>query len=128
MTTDLWMLIVAVALHWALIVGSATPTLLKAPRWALGNRDTPGPPESDFQRRLRRSERNLAENLPLFAALVLVVHVAGRASPSSALGAQIFVGARLVHALLYSSGIPYLRTALWAVSVVGMAMVGLALF
>ncbi len=128
MTTDLWMLVAAVALHWALIVISATPTILKAPRWALGNRDTPGPPETELQRRLRRAEKNLAENLPLFAALVLVVHVAGRESPTSAKGAEIFMGARLAHALSYSVGIPYLRTVLWVVSIVGMGMVGLALF
>ena len=63
------------------------------------------------------------ENLPLFAALVLVVHVAGKANETSALGAQVFFYARVVHTVIYAFGVPYVRTFVWAVSVVGMGMV-----
>ena len=41
----------------------------------------------------------------------------------SALGAQLYVGARLVYVLLYAAGVPYLRTAVWTTAMVGLVMV-----
>jgi uncharacterized MAPEG superfamily protein len=73
--------------------------------------------------RAARAHRNMMESLPLFAALVLIAHIAGRNNASTVLGEQIFVWARLAHAVIYTGGIPWLRTAAWAVSVVGMIMV-----
>lgn len=43
------------------------------------------------------------------------------------LGAQIFFWARLAYAFVYLAGIPWLRTGVWTVSVVGMALVFFAL-
>lgn len=128
MTIDLWMLLAAVALDWVLIVGAATPTILADPRWALGNRDVAHPPPEGWRSRLDRTSKNMDENLPLFAALVLVAHVAGASNATSALGAQVFVAARVAHALVYVVGIPYLRTLVWVVSIVGMFMVASTLF
>ena len=128
MTTDLWMLLGSVALTLALIVGSATPTLLGHPRWALGNRDDPHPGRAGATARAHRTSENMKENLVLFAILVLIVHVAGKASSLSALGAQVFLGARVVHAVLYIVGVPYVRTLAWMVGISGMLMVTAALF
>jgi len=72
--------------------------------------------------RAKRAHANMLENLVLFAALVLVVQVGGLNNDLTALGAQIFVIARLVYAVIYLIGVPWLRTILWAVSAVGMAM------
>jgi uncharacterized MAPEG superfamily protein len=43
------------------------------------------------------------------------------------LGAQIFVWARLAYAGVYIVGLPWIRTGVWAVSVVGLAMIFLQL-
>ena len=43
------------------------------------------------------------------------------------MGAQIFLGARIVYALVYIAGIPWLRTATWGISVIGLAMIFLQL-
>jgi uncharacterized MAPEG superfamily protein len=122
------MLVASVVLTWLLLVVAAAPTLLTAPRWALGSRDEPHEPLRGWLARAQRTSANMNENLPLFAALVLVVHVAGKADASSALGAQIFFFSRLVHAAVYIAGIPYLRTLVWGVSIAGLFMVGYALF
>ena len=91
-----------------------------------GNRE--GLPEiKGWGGRAARAHRNMLENLLLFAALVLVAVVAGRTNATTLLGAQIFLGARLVYALVYIAGIPWLRTAVWAVSVIGLAMIFLQL-
>jgi uncharacterized MAPEG superfamily protein len=53
--------------------------------------------------RAQRAHRNMLENLVLFAALVLI--------------------ARLVYAVVYIAGIPWLRTAVWTVSVIGLLLI-----
>lgn len=128
MTTDLWMLVATVALTWVLIMGEATLTILAhGPVAAGGNREDLETPEDGLHGRMKRLVANILENLPLFASLVLVAHVSGQADSTSALGAQIFVGARVVHAGLYIAGIPMARTVVWMVSIAGMMMVGASL-
>ncbi|MFT4624763.1 MAG: putative MAPEG superfamily protein [Myxococcota bacterium] len=127
MTTDLWMLAAAALLTWILIMADATPGILNnGIGWASGNRDVTPDPEG-LHGRLHRASENMKENLPLFAVLVLVVHVAGEADPTSAIGAQVFVCARVLHAIVYAVGVPWLRTAVWGVSIVGMGMVASAM-
>jgi uncharacterized MAPEG superfamily protein len=59
--------------------------------------------------------------------LVLAAQVAGVSNAETAMGAQIFVAARLLHALIYLAGIPWFRPLAWGISVVGMGMIGSAL-
>jgi len=73
--------------------------------------------------RAARAHHNMLENLVLFAALVLAAVAAGRTNSTTLLGAQIFIWARLAYAVIYVAGIPWLRTALWLVSVIGLAMI-----
>ena len=78
--------------------------------------------------RAARAHRNMLENLVLFAALVLAAVVAGKTNNTTLLGAQIFLWARVAYAVVYVAGIPWLRTAVWGVSVVGLAMIFVQLF
>ena len=73
--------------------------------------------------RARRAHLNMIENLVLFAALVLIAAVAGKANATTALGAAIFFWGRLAYAVIYLIGVPWLRTLAWFVSVIGMAMI-----
>jgi uncharacterized MAPEG superfamily protein len=73
--------------------------------------------------RAARAHRNMLENLVLFAILVLVAVAAGRTNGTTLLGAQIFLYARIAYAAIYIAGIPWLRTAAWGVSIVGLAMI-----
>jgi uncharacterized MAPEG superfamily protein len=77
--------------------------------------------------RAGRAHRNMLENLILFAILVLVAMIAGKTNSATLMGAQIFLCARIVYALVYIAGIPWLRTAVWGISVVGLAMIFLQL-
>jgi uncharacterized MAPEG superfamily protein len=91
-----------------------------------GNREGVPEPEG-WMARSKRAHLNLVENLAPFAALVLIAHLVGKADASTALGAQLFFWGRLVHAVVYIAGLPWIRTAAWAVSVVGMAIIFVAL-
>jgi uncharacterized MAPEG superfamily protein len=91
-----------------------------------GNRDKM-PALEGLAGRALRAHYNMLENLPLFIALVLVAQVAGRTNSTTALGAELFFYARLAHAVVYLVGIPYLRTLIWAISMVGLVMIFLQL-
>jgi len=73
--------------------------------------------------RAKRAHLNMIENLVLFAALVLIAAVGGKANAMTAAGAMIFFWARVGYAVVYLIGIPWLRTVLWFVSVIGMAII-----
>ena len=49
--------------------------------------------------------------------------LAGRTSGLTALGGWIWLGARVVYLPLYAAGVPVVRTLVWTVSVIGLAMV-----
>ena len=63
--------------------------------------DTPLP---DWVNRANRAHLNALENLPLFAAVVLIGAVAGVSTPTTVLCAQIYFVARLLHAIVHISG------------------------
>jgi uncharacterized MAPEG superfamily protein len=73
--------------------------------------------------RAQRAHRNMLENLVLFAVLVLVANVTGKANATTALGAELFFWSRIAYAAIYLAGIPWIRTAAWGVSVVGLLMI-----
>jgi len=91
-----------------------------------GNREGMGE-LAGFAGRARRAHLNMIENLVLFAAVVLIAAVAGKANATTAMGAMIFFWARLAYAVIYLIGVPWLRTLAWFVSVIGMVMIAWAL-
>jgi uncharacterized MAPEG superfamily protein len=87
-----------------------------------GNREDV-PAYTGWAGRAKRAHLNMIENLVLFAALVLIAAVSGKANATTAMGAMIFFWARFAYAVIYVAGIPWLRTLAWFVSVIGMAMI-----
>jgi uncharacterized MAPEG superfamily protein len=77
--------------------------------------------------RARRAHLNMLENLVLFAILVLVAQIAGKTNAMTLLGCQIFFWARVAYAIIYIVGVPWLRTAVWVVSVIGLLLILLQL-
>jgi uncharacterized MAPEG superfamily protein len=70
-----------------------------------------------------RANDNMAQNLVLFAAVVLAVVVTGTTNPTTLLGAQLFFWARVAYAVFYIGGLPWLRTGSWLVSIAGVLMI-----
>jgi len=88
-----------------------------------GARDQPGAPVGKITGRLMRAQSNLFETLPVFAAAVLIAHVAGRDDAHTALGAWLYLSARVVYVPLYAAGVPYVRSLVWVVSLAGILLV-----
>lgn len=130
MTTDLWML-VATAVLSMLVPMIYLSGRMQAPggmEWALGNRDRELTGIPPFAARAIRAHTNLTENLAVFAILVLVAHVAGKANGLTALGAVIFFLARVAHIVVYTAGITIVRTAVFFVGVAGELLILSQLF
>jgi len=92
-----------------------------------GNRDAV-PAFGGWVGRAQRAHHNMLESLVLFAALVLIAVVTNKTNSATLLGAQLFFWARLVYAFVYIAGIPWLRTAVWTVSVIGLILIFVQLF
>ena len=127
MSPDLQYLLLSAILCFVqmLIAATGANTQVGLPTLA-GNREDL-PDMVGWAGRARRAHLNMIENLVLFAPLVLIAAVAGKANATTAMGAMIFFWARLAYAVIYLIGIPWLRTLAWFVSVIGMVMIAWAL-
>lgn len=91
--------------------------------WNTGARDETLPPLDRLAGRLVRAQANLFETLPLFIGAVLACAVAGRLDARTALGAQLYVWARVLYVPLYAAGVPYVRSLVWLAATLGLVRV-----
>jgi uncharacterized MAPEG superfamily protein len=122
-------------LSWAVVLGlvhvllaAALVTAQRGVSWNVGNRDREARPLTGFAARATRASGNFLETFAFFAAAVLAVVVAQKTTAGTALGAQIYLWARVAYLPVYVIGIPYLRTAVWAVGFWGLLQVIEGLF
>jgi uncharacterized MAPEG superfamily protein len=131
MMTEMTALVGSALLTWLML---ATASLLRSKGWttpgmriAFGNRDDV-PEPSPLAGRADRAARNMLENLAIFTALLVAAQIAGKLSTQTQLDASLFFWARLAYWPCYLAGIVYLRTAIWLVSIVGVAMIVAAMW
>lgn len=125
MTTELtllaWTLVLALV---QVLLPAAFRNRETGPDYNVGPRDAPSPaPVGKITGRLERAQRNLFETLPLFAAAILIAHVAGRDGPLTLWGAGLYLAARIVYVPLYAAGVPVVRSLAWGVGLLGLVLV-----
>jgi uncharacterized MAPEG superfamily protein len=81
---------------------------------AVGYPENPKP-MAPWATRLKAAHYNAVENLVVFAALVLVAHVAGIKGEATAMASIIYFWARVVHVVAYTFAIPWVRTLAFTV-------------
>jgi uncharacterized MAPEG superfamily protein len=91
-----------------------------------GNRENMAPATS-WVGRAQRAHHNMLENLVLFGVLVLVTEVANKNNAMTGFGAQLFFWARVIYAIIYVIGLPWLRTGVWVISMIGLILIFLQL-
>ena len=127
MTPELMYLVWSAALTFVLVLIAVSGATLEVGLPTLaGNREGLSN-MTGWAGRARRAHFNMLESLILFAVLVFVAQLAGVHNTTILLGAQLFFWGRAAHAIVYIAGIPWLRTAAWGVSVVGLIMIFLQL-
>jgi len=68
-----------------------------------------------WAQRAMRAHANAAENLIIFAPAVLIASAIGVSTPATQTAAAVYFFARLIHFLVYTLGVPVLRTLSFAV-------------
>lgn len=123
MTVELQLLVWSgvLALVQMLVAAIAANSQVGLPMLA-GNRENL-PEFTGWALRAKRAHLNMIENLVVFAIFILVANLSGRTNDMTLLGAQLFFWGRLAYAIVYLIGIPWVRTAVWAVSLLGMLLV-----
>jgi uncharacterized MAPEG superfamily protein len=114
-----WSVILAIV-HMLIAVQALVST--KGLMTAVGNRENL-PELPGWAGRAVRANRNMAANLPLFAAMVLAAVVIGKTNAMTLLGAQLFFYGRIAYAVCYIGGFKWVRTASWLVSVAGIVLI-----
>jgi len=72
-------------------------------------------PQSPWARRMMKAHVNAIENLVVFAALVLVAQDLGVSNEATVMACAAYVWARLVHLLVYTFKVPWVRTLAFTV-------------
>ena len=91
-----------------------------------GNRDNLAE-TTGWASRAQRAHRNMLESITVFAILVLSANLMSISNDMTVLGAQLFFWGRVAFSIIYLAGIPWVRTAAWGVSLVGLILIFLPL-
>jgi uncharacterized MAPEG superfamily protein len=129
MSKELFWLVLTVAmtgLFWVPYV--LDRIIVRGTMGAMGN---PGPndkPQSAWAQRMIAAHANAVENLVIFAPLVLAAQALNIATPTTAFACALFFWSRLAYVVVYTLGIPVLRTLSFVGGFVAQAMLVLAIF
>jgi uncharacterized MAPEG superfamily protein len=95
---------------------------------AMANPSRHDKPQSAWAQRLYFAHTNAVENLVIFAPLVLILDAMGHSTMSTAIACAVYFWARLAHAIIYTLGVPVLRTLAFSVGFLAQVVLVLAVF
>lgn len=128
MTGDLWALAAAMLLAVIQLTLSSILTLRQlGGSWVAGSRDEPRE-VTGLSGRFVRAHRNLLEIFPQFLAALFFVHAANAVGSLSAIGAWVFVIARILYVPAYAFAPPGVRPICWLVAQAGIFIIIADLF
>ena len=113
----------AVLLFIHIFVATRFKTAQYGRKWNVSARDESLPEPSPVTGRLMRAQTNFQETFPIAIVALLGVVIADRTSQWTSVGGWIWLGARAVYLPLYWAGIPVVRTLVWTIALIGLAMV-----
>ena len=126
MTTELFYLTLSGLLGIVqIILASHSASFQRGYWWTAGSREERKPPLTGWPNRLRRALANFGETFPIFAALVLAVHLADMRSALTLWGVQLYFWGRVAYVPLY--GVPVVRSLVWNVATLGILLLAWAL-
>ena len=92
-----------------------------------GGFERPNETPAAWAMRAYRAHRNAVESFGIFAALILTAHFMNLGSGIIADAAKVYFFARLAHYVVYTAGIPLLRTLTFFVGVGALALIAYVL-
>jgi uncharacterized MAPEG superfamily protein len=113
----------ALLLFLHIFVATRFKTAQYGRKWNVGARDEALPEPNAVTGRLMRAQANFQETFPIAIVALLGVVIADKTSQWTALGGWIWLGARVIYLPLYWAGVPVVRTIVWTIALIGLAMV-----
>lgn len=95
---------------------------------AMANPSRNDKPLADWANRLLFAHDNAVENLVVFAPLVLILNAIDYSSKWTVLACAVYFWSRVAHLILYTIGVPYLRTLTFLIGFFAQAALALAIF
>jgi uncharacterized MAPEG superfamily protein len=106
-----------------IVLSSHAASLQRGYRWTASARDAVLPPLTGLAGRLERALRNFCETFPFFLAAVWVATSSGHCEGTTEIGCRMYFWARVAYLLLYALGIPLVRSLVWNVATIGIAVI-----
>jgi len=129
MSKELYWLILTVAMTGLLWVPYILDRIMV--RGTMGAMANPSPtdaPQSAWAQRMNASHANTVENLVVFAPLVLTAQALNIHTGSTAFACALFFWCRLIYVVVYTAGMPVLRTLAFTGGFVAQVILVLAIF
>jgi uncharacterized MAPEG superfamily protein len=129
MSTELFWLTLTVAMTGLLWVPYILDRItVRGLMGAMANPSSGDKAQSPWARHMIDAHTNAVENLVIFAPLVLTARALGIATAVTAFACALYFWSRLAHVVVYTLGIPMLRTASFAAGFVAEVLLVLAIF
>ena len=111
-----------------LMIATHLSTKQRGLKWNLSPRDGNPPELTGAAARVDRSYKNFMETFAFFAASVLLVHALQKHSQLASIGALVYLVCRVIYIPIYAMGVIGVRTIIWLISMVGIALILASLF
>ena len=95
---------------------------------AMANPSRDAKPHAAWATRLMFAHDNAAENLVVFAPLVLILNAIDYSSQWTVVACAVYFWARIAHLIVYTMGLPVFRTLAFFVGFLAQAVLALAIF
>jgi uncharacterized MAPEG superfamily protein len=101
--------------------------LVRGVSGAMANPSRTDKPQAEWANRLMFAHDNAVENLIVFAPLVLILNAADVSTPTTVLACAVYFWSRIVHLIVYTAGLPVLRTLAFLVGFAAQAVLAVAI-
>jgi uncharacterized MAPEG superfamily protein len=129
MSGELWWLTLTVVLTGLMWVPYILDRIMvRGLMGAMANPSRGDKPQSAWAQRLYFAHTNAVENLVIFAPLVLILDALNHSTQSTLIACAMYFWARLAHAIVYTMGVPVLRTLAFTVGFIAQVMLVMAVF
>ena len=95
---------------------------------AMANPSRTDRPQSEWANRMMFAHDNAVENLIIFAPLVLILNAADYSTKWTVLACAVYFWSRLAHVIVYTIGVPMVRTLTFTVGFIAQVVLMLAVF
>jgi uncharacterized MAPEG superfamily protein len=101
--------------------------MVRGPAGAMANPSRNDKPQAEWANRMMFAHDNAVENLIIFAPLVIILNLADVSTPATVMACMVYFWSRIAHLIVYTLGLPVLRTVAFIIGFVAQAVLAVAI-